>query len=171
MAKQPRRRPVEARSSDNDKRALRPLPSGEALEALAARARYEGSGKHKEEPRAFRLEPAPRATDDTTCDGNAGFTPDDMARVPDLLDRGIRAGLLGHVDKQDDPSVLWTVDDNGWVYELRITTPTQALYHGYPLLEGDAFAKKVISRYTDYVYANPRLGLLSSLEQARERYA
>ncbi len=170
--KPPKRRIAVERSSNNDKRTLRtPAPSEHQREALADRASYAGSGKHKLEPRAFHLEPAPPDADDSFCDGHAGFAPEDMARVGDLLERGIRAGLIGHRDVQGDPTILWSVDDNGWIYEMRITVPTQAIYHGYPLLVGDAFAKKVISRYTQYVYAHPQLALGPSLENARELYA
>lgn len=169
--KKPRRRIAELRSSDNVKRQLRtPAPSLEELDALARRASFEGSGKHKFEPRAFKLEPVKPDADDTFCDAHASFTPADMARIPGLLERGIGAGLIGHRDVKGDPAILWTVDDNGWIYEARITTPTQAIYHGYPLLEGDAFARKVISRYADYVYANPQLALQRSLDNALDLY-
>jgi len=169
--KRPRRRIVDERSSDNHKRQLRtPAPAADARDELAKRARFQGSGKHKLEPRAFGLEPATPDADDSFCDGHDGFTPEDMSRVPSLLERGIKAGLIGHRDSQGDPTILWTVDDNGWVYEARITTATQAIYHGYPLLEGDAFARKVITRYSEYVYAHPELQLERSLEQALERY-
>ena len=94
-----------------------------------------------------------------------------MARVPALVERGIIAGLIGDNDKQGDPTIIWTVDDDGWIYEGRITTPTQAVYHGYPLLPSDAFSKKVIARYTEYVYTPENKHLLFSLEQAMERYA
>ena len=170
MMKPPKRRIADQRSSDNDKRKLRTLPAAADVEALVARASYEGSGKHKINPRAFGLEPAAPAADDTFCDGHAGFAPKDMLRVDDLLERGIRAGLLGHRESKGDPTIIWTVDDSGWIYEGRITTPTQALYHGYPLLDGDAFARKVIARYANYVYDHPALGLEPSLENALDRY-
>jgi hypothetical protein len=93
-----------------------------------------------------------------------------MARVPALLRRGIAAGLVGQNDKQGDPTILWAVDDNGWIYEARITIPSQALYHGYPLLPSDAFARKIIARYEAYVYGPGNLQLIPSLEQALERY-
>jgi hypothetical protein len=169
--KQPKRRIAKERSSDNDKRQLRsPALTEGAREELAARARFEGSGKHKLEPRAFKLEPGRPDADDSFCDGHAGFSPDDMARIPNLVVRGIRAGLIGHRDSRGDPTVLWTVDDNGWVYEARLTTATKAVYHGYPLLEGDAFARKVISRYAEYVDAHPEVRLERSLENALDRY-
>lgn len=169
--KKPGARVALERTSDNDKRRLRdPIPTEHERLILASRIRYEGSGKHKYSPRAFGLDPAPRASDDTLCDAHAGFTPADMRRVPRLFRRGIRAGLIGHLDKQGDPTILWTVDRNGWVYEARITTPTQAFYHGYPLLPGDAFAKKVIARYREWAYATGKTPLIQIYEAALGRY-
>lgn len=169
--KRPRRRIVDERSSDNEKRQLRtPVPGLSEREHLAQRVSFQGSGKHKLEPRAFKLEPVSPDADDCFCDGHAGFTPQDMDRIPELMIRGIRAGLIGHRDTKGDPTILWAVDDNGWIYEARITTATQAIYHGYPLLDGDAFARKVIARYAEYVYAHPHLRLERSLEDALERY-
>lgn len=171
MTKPKARIPV-ARSSNNDKRALRsPAPSVFYRRTLAARAHYKGSGKHKFSPRAFGLDPAPREADDTMCDAHAGFTPADMRRIPRLFRRGIRAGLIGHLDKQGDPTILWTVDLNGWIYEARITTPTQALYHGYPLLPADAFAKKVIARYRDWAMGTGKKSLVAIYEAAQARYS
>ncbi len=173
MAKprRPKRRLVVERSSENDKRRLRePIPDAAAREALAARARFSGSGKHKLEPRAFGLEPASSDEDDTYCDGHAGFRPDDMARTGRLLRRGLLAGLIGRNDKQGDPTLIWTVDDNGWVYEGRITTPSQALYHAYPLLPSDAFAKMVIARYAEWAYDQTEPRSLAALQNALDRY-
>jgi hypothetical protein len=170
--KKPPRRLVVQRSGNNEKRRLRePPPDVEFLQELADRAHFEGSAKHKLEPHAFGMVPAPSGNDDTFCDGHAGFSPTDMARVPDLLRRGILAGLIGHNDVKGDPTLIWTVDDNGWIYEARITLPTQALYHGYPLLPADAFARKVIARYTLWVYAQPNPVLVGNLQNALDRYS
>lgn len=173
MAKprKPKRRLIVERSSNNDKRRLRePAPTTEAREALRARARFAGSGKHKLEPRAFGLSPAPADEDDTFCDGHAGFRPEDMARVGELLRRGLSAGLIGHNEKQGDPTLIWTVDNNGWIYEGRITTPSQALYHAYPLLPSDAFAKIVIARYTEWACAQSDTEPRTALQNVLERY-
>jgi hypothetical protein len=169
--RKPQRRLVVERHSDNDKRRLRePPPDDDFRTALAARALFAGSGKHKLQPRAFGLEPAPSDGDDTYCDGHAGFTPQDMSRARELLRRGILAGLVGHIDSRGEPSLVWTVDDNGWIYEGRITIPTQAAYHAYPVLPSDAFAKKIIARYTHWVYDHHNHQLVINLQNARERY-
>ena len=134
--RKPDPRLVVARSSDNDKRRLRmPLPPDDWLLAPADRATFEGYSKHKLHPQAFGLPPFTGHREDATyCDGHAHFAPADMQRLPALLRRGIIAGLVGHNDAQGDPTLIWMVYDNGWIYEGRLTIPGRVLYHGYPVL-------------------------------------
>ncbi len=139
-------------------------------QALADRTRFEGSGKHKLEPRAFGLEPAPSDADDTYCDGHADFRPADIQRVPGLIRRGIRASLLDGRTSQDDPLLFWTIDDNGWIYEFKLTNPGQSVYHGYPVLPTDPLAKAVIRRYGDWVRDQNDAALTNSLAAALELY-
>ncbi len=169
----PKRRLVLERSSDNEKRRLlEPVPSAAFLAELAGELRYEGSAKHKEHPCAFGLEPVSREEDDTLCDGHAGFVPGDMINVLPSLRQGVSAGLIGHNLLYDTtPTILWTVWETGWVFEARITNAAQFLYHGYPLLLGDAFARQVIARYAAWVYCHPNPApFLQSLREAQERY-
>lgn len=153
-ARKPERRLIAVRRSDNDKRALADLPIDPAdLAALADRVSYEAYAKHKRSPRAFGLEPIPAISDDPTyCDGHAGFTPEDMPRIQGLLRRGVFAGLIGRQGWPDEPRTLWTLDRSGWIFEGRITHPGRAIYHGYPILPGDAIAAKVISQFQRWLY-------------------
>ncbi len=171
--RKPEKRLVDARSSGNDKRRLRePLPTNAWLGRLAVRACFEGYPKHKLRPQAFNLEPFTGQREDVTyCDGHAQFTPADMQRVPVLLRRGILAGLVGHNDAQGDPTLVWTVDDTGWIYEARITIPGRALYHGYPVLRNEAIARPVIARYIQYVYGMSVGALIPSAQRLQERYS
>lgn len=152
--RKPERRLITARRSDNEKRTLADLPlEFDFLERLAERLDYEGYAKHKRNPRAFGLNPISTISDDATyCDGHAGFTPADMGRIRSLLRRGVFAGLLGRQGVLDEPRTLWTIDDSGWVFENRITHPGRAVYHGYPILPGDAFASKVVERFRHWLY-------------------
>lgn len=161
------------RSSDNPGREMaEPTPSRRVLQRLAARARYEGHPKHKLEPRAFGLEPMRSVSEDATyCDGHAGFTPADMSRVPRLLARGVRAGLVGARLRDGDPALLWTVDDDGWIYEARLTVAGQAIYHAFPILTRDAVARRVIARYLAYVYESGDAELAASAANVQDRYA
>jgi hypothetical protein len=171
--RKPRQRLPVARSSDNDKRRLRdPIPPRDWLTSLADRASFQGSSKHKLDPRAFGLEPFTGSREDATyCDGHALFSPRDLDRIPSLLQRGILSGLIGHNCVQGDPTILWTVDDNGWIYEARITIPGQAVYHGYPVLGTEAIARLVLARYVQHVYDTENDALLPSVQQLQERYS
>lgn len=181
--RRPERRALTPRRSDNDKRELAALPLlAEDLARLAERVDYEPYAKHKLHPRAFGLDPIPTVSDDPTyCDGHAQFEPKDMRRIPSLLRRGIFAGLIGHQGAPYDPRTLWTIDATGWVFEGRITHPGRAIYHGYPLLPGDAMAAKVIGRFERWVYETSRQDLytcdrmtrdegIAILSAAQERY-
>jgi hypothetical protein len=153
MRRKPARKLSLLRRSHNDhRRLIDNLPQRRHREALVARITYEGYGKHKMHPRAFGLEPVPGVSEDATyCDGHAGFRPEDMVRIGTLVRRGIMAGLIGDKVSQNDPGLFWTIDDNGWVYEARITLPGRAIYHGYPLLPGDAMATKIIGRLSRWI--------------------
>ena len=142
-----------------------------ALAVLAGRVRYAPYAKRKLAPRAFGLEPTAGIPEDTSfCDGHAGWQPADGARLPDLMSRGVRAGLVSDQWRLGDPALLWSVDDDGWIFEARLTVAGQALYHGYPMLPRDAMAPKVIARYAEWVYATQR-ELVPSVERAQDRYA
>lgn len=150
--RKPPLRVVTQRSSDNQKRRLCLVPPQHpAGRNLAERATYGCYSKHKYHPRAFGQKPfAGIAEDRTYCDAHADFQPVDMTRVGLLLRRGIMAGLWSENVSHGDPSRLWTIDDNGWIYEIRITIPGRAQYHAYPLLPNDAFTREVLARFIDW---------------------
>ena len=135
------------RSRENVKRevsANQPLTADCA--ALFARASYGPYSKHKYHPHAYGLLPYTGGDAERTyCDEHAGFGLADRTRVPTLLERGIHLGLWSERIVDDVPALLWTIDDNGWIYELRITNSVQAEYHGYPVLPGDAFAQVILA--------------------------
>lgn len=105
--------------------------------------KYEGSSKHKRHPHLYGLPPFTGSRGDATlCDEHANFRQDDMAKVPLLIKRGIQAGLVG--------TALWTVADNGWIYEARVTNAVQSQYHGYPVRPTEAIAEAVYRRFLDW---------------------
>jgi hypothetical protein len=114
---------------------------------LSERVTYGCYSKHKFNPTAYKLSPyAGQDEERTYCDGHARFGKGDLERIPALLVRGVMLGLWSAQANGDAPSLLWTIDESGWIFELRITNPGQAQYHGYPVLPSDAFARHVLVR-------------------------
>lgn len=146
--KKPPPRIVVTRSRDNVKRRLNAaVPSLASRQALSVRVTYGPSAKHKHNPTAYGLTAyAGQDVDRTYCDEHASFGKNDVQRIPVLLKRGVMLGLWSDQARGVYPSLLWTIDDSGWVFELRITNSEQAQYHGYPLLRADAFVKNVLAR-------------------------
>lgn len=115
---------------------------------------YGPYSKHKFIPTAYKLRPyAGPDVERTYCDAHASFGKDDFVRIPDLLKRGVMLGLWSDQNDGDVPRLLWTIDENGWIFELRITNSGQAQYHGYPVLPGDAFARHVLVRAREVAFA------------------
>lgn len=166
--KKPKRRQDGDRRSDNMKRKLMENPGNDMLRDLANIAKYEGRGKHKMRPRAFGLDPEDtQAADRTTCDGDAGFRPEDMPKVRYMMQRGIQAGLVG----PEPMRIVWAVSEDGWIFEARITNLTQRLYHGYPVRVGESFAENIILRYVDWANATQNEAALRAARAVCTRYA
>lgn len=172
LQRKPPSRRKQARSAENDpRRLLEPPPPSQTRGLLAAKADFGPYSKHKRHPHLYNLKPYEGEDEDPTyCDEHADFGPADIPRALSLLKRGIAAGLFGKGTKKGDPSLLWTVDDNGWIYEAQITNPGYGLYHAYPVLPNEAIAGKVLMRYADYVTQQNDPVLHSSLVAARKRY-
>lgn len=131
------------RSDEKRKRCLDDAVSQDMLTARFKGIRYKGSSKHKRCPHLYGLEPfkGPRG-DATLCDEHAGWQRSSEDRIPRLLGRARDAALVG--------SLIWTVDDNGWIYELQSTNSEQNEHHGYPLRPTDPFAEKIINRFATW---------------------
>lgn len=176
--RKPPRRVSPVRSRNNEKRRLCAVPPPKEMQNnLAAKATYGCYAKHKLSPTAYGLAPYEGSDEDRTfCDGHSSFGPQDVDRIPILLRRGILAGLWADYSTESDPRMLWTVDDTGWIYELRITNIGQSQYHGYPLLPSDAFTRKVIDRFLSWASSltedqiNSDFGLKQALVALQDRY-
>jgi len=115
---------------------------------------YGPYSKHKFNPTAYNLTPyAGPDVDRTYCDAHARFGKGDSIRIPGLLRRGVMLGLWSDQMDSDVPRLLWTIDGDGWIFELRITNLGQAQYHGYPVLPGDAFARHILVRAREVAFA------------------
>lgn len=143
MSKPKPRIDLPPRASDNLQRALDPAPDPDILEELSNRAHYRGYAKHKAAPKAFGLAPYTKPRGDSTlCDAHAGFTEAQISVIPRLLQRGIKAGLVASSTR-----VIWTISDQGWIFEGRITNIEQREYHGYPLRPSEPIAEAVYQRF------------------------
>ncbi len=94
----------------------------------------------------FGLEPFRGDRGDATlCDYHADFKPADMADIPRLIERGLRARLIG--------TNLWTVGDSGWIFECCVTNAVKAEYHGYPVRPTEAIGEAVYRRFRAWAEA------------------
>lgn len=154
--KKPAPRIVTQRSRNNANRRLSAtLPTAESRAGLSARVTYGAYSKHKFNPTAYKLTPyAGPDVERTYCDAHADFGKDDFTRIPDLLKRAVMLGLWSDQTDGDVPSLLWTIDESGWIFELRITNSGLAQYHGYPILPGDAYARHVLVRAREVAFVD-----------------
>lgn len=153
--KKPNPRTLPPRNSDNDGRRLHDAPLRDVIDRLVQTAQYHGVPRHKANPRAFGLPSYNKKRgDETLCDRDANFRPDQMANVSALLRRGIRAGLIGKLAVQGVPTIVWTVADDGWIFEARVTNPSQADYHGFPVRGSEAIAERVYVHFAQWVRHN-----------------
>lgn len=163
--KKPPSRIIVKRSRNNANRQLSiSLPTGESRAALSACVKYGAYSKHKFNPSAYKLTPyAGMDVERTYCDAHAHFGKKDFSRIPDLLIRGVMLGLWSEQKDGAFPCLLWTIDESGWIFELRITNADQALYHGYPLLPEDAFARHILARARNLAFPEK-----SSIDQSTQ---
>jgi hypothetical protein len=148
------------------------MPAGDWLEWLAGEFKYKGYSKHKLNPHAYELEAFRGDREDATfCDGHAKFPPERMGELPELFRNGIKAGLTGsRLNVHNEPTIVWCIDKNGWIYEGRITVASQAIYHGYPVRPGEAIAQEVIRRYLVYAEQNRIPAGIQKGRQAQSLY-
>jgi hypothetical protein len=163
MKKPKNRSSLPPRRSDNQKRKLYTGLSADEVRARYGHAFYKGSPKHKLNPHLFGLEPfRGRRGDRTLCDKHSAFSPEDMERVPALMQRALRARLVG--------SHIWTVDDNGWIYELALTNPANNERHGYPLRPSEAIAETVYRHFQSWALQEGSDADRAAALACRERY-
>ncbi len=86
----------------------------------------------QKDPLAFELSMSPGSAigEATLWDEHAGFTPAKLRSISRLIERGLRAGLVG------PGTLIWTVGDDGWIFEGKPTnvetpTPDVGLRHRY----------------------------------------
>ncbi|WP_156425867.1 hypothetical protein [Herbaspirillum rubrisubalbicans] len=176
--KKPPSRVVVSRSRNNPHRKLiAAVPTLSQRLALSGQVSYGPSAKHKFHPVAYGLAPYQgQDVERTYCDEHANFDQSQWGQIPLLLARAVKLGLWSEQDNKGAPSLLWTLSDTGWIYELRITNAGQFQYHGYPILPDDAFARHVLVRARAVLNAEMGLanfhdaGLASAIAAAEAFY-
>lgn len=98
---------------------------------LAKRVRYTGNPAHKRDPGDFNLSPpsAPRQ-DATLCDDAGVFKRAEARR---LLKAGAKIGLVDARPSDGFPYLIWSVRDDGVIFEAQLENAGRGEYHGYPM--------------------------------------
>lgn len=141
------------------------VPPHDLIEQMLETVHYEGSSKHKRHPHLFGLEPFNGDRDDATLCDEADFQPNQIAEIPTLLQRGIRAGLIGHTAR-----LLWAVADDGWIFEARETNRETAQFHGYPVLPEESIGHLAYNRFTQWADAHGTPADRAAATACRLRY-
>lgn len=112
--------------------------SREALEQMAADARYASSSYHRAVPDGGSA-PMPRP-DKTICSWRDGRYPDALK----LLRTGFRRGMVSTNKQGAWPRNVWAVDCDGTAYEAQLSNREVGQYHGYPMKMAEAFTRHVL---------------------------
>jgi len=115
------------------------------LDRLAATVHYGGNPEHKRNPGNFGLTPpaSPRPHK-TLCD-EAGIFNRRLAL--ELLQSGIRHGLVSEPRENGYPQNVWAVSAEGVPLEAQLENAGNGTYHGYPMPEEDPFRDIVIANW------------------------
>lgn len=135
---------MRSRSGNNPKRRIIPSVDldANAREQLTARVRYVGSGHHKRNPASYSMDRTnPRPTK-SLCDAAKHVALDEAQR---LLREGILRVMVSPLGNDGFPKYIWSVADDGEVYEAKTHPNTPGQYHGYPL-EGEDDMRSYVSR-------------------------
>jgi len=65
----------------------------------------------------------------------------------ELLQRGIRSGMISTQRRNGWPQNVWAVRSEGIVFEAELENRVQGHYHGYPLPEDDEIVKQVLEAW------------------------
>lgn len=126
----------------NPNRKIRSQSEPETLRELANKVHYGGNPVHKRNPGDFGLAPPSRPMPDKTlCDPSGVFTRKVALK---LLREGIERGCISEQEDNGFPRMVWSVDENEYVFEAKLDNRDQGSYHGYPLPQDDVFREAVL---------------------------
>ncbi len=103
---------------------------------------YVGSPFHKRKPGDFGLTPPSQPRPNKTlCDGVRIFQ---RQLAQELLEKGVRFGLVSVQRRGDFPQNIWAVTSSGIALEAQLDNVERGTYHGYPMVHGDPLAREVV---------------------------
>lgn len=124
------------RSGNNPKRRViaHEAVTPECVDSLKRGVHYIGSGHHKRNPADYGFDRAnPRPTK-SLCDANRVIA---QAEAQKLIMDGISRRMFSSPLEDGWPKYIWSVSDNGEVFEAKTHPNTPGQYHGYPLADED----------------------------------
>lgn len=132
------------RQGNNPKRRIAPPGrlTADEKKRLERDVRYIGSANHKLHPAAYgfpRPEPRPNKS---VCDMERDIL---LPEAKQLVARGIQYDMFSELQADGFPKFIWSVSENGEVFEAKTDRNGTGEYHGYPLEDEDAMYKYVIS--------------------------
>lgn len=110
--------------------------------ALAAEVHYTGNPAHKRDPGDFDLTPPSAARQNATLCDDAGLFKRKDAKL--LLRNGAKKGLVDARSKGEFPLLIWSVNDDGIVFEAQLENAEQGDYHGYPMPISDPLRPDIL---------------------------
>ena len=115
-----------------------------------AKARYEGSARHKLRPQEFGLSiPAVPRWTGSLCDADdVGLTDPRVATT--LFIKAVTHGLVSEATAADNlPRRLFVVDEGGRPFEAEHAGGSGGAYHGYPIRRNEPLFDVVIKKWND----------------------
>lgn len=70
-----------------------------------------------------------------------------MLQAKRLFGAGINAAMTSKLLPHRFPKFVWSVDEDGTVYEAKTDIKNPGAYHGYPLEPEDAFRQTVLDEW------------------------
>lgn len=113
---------------------------------LAGAVRYVGSASHKLHPAAYgfpRSEPRPQKS---LCDM---VRPILLPEAVKLVADGIERGMFSEPQSDGFPKFIWSVSEQGEVFEAKTDRHGTGEYHGYPLEDEDSMRDHVLSVWNE----------------------
>lgn len=125
-----------ARPGNNPKRRIASIERLSEAErsSLARNIRYVGSGHHKRSPADYGLDRTSPRPHKSLCDGSKTVS---LREANALIKKGILSGMFSDFFINGHPKFIWSVGDDGEVYEAKTDIVALGAYHGYPLEEED----------------------------------